>query len=71
MSNIIVKHLTIKQLKETLKDVPDDYVICMTAPTELGYVVAGQYYNIDPMSKAVFLIDVTSQPTENDKKFKE
>lgn len=63
------KHLTVKQLKEALNNIPDDFVVCMSADVGLGYVVGGQYYKVDQLSKALFIIDVTSKPEKDDLKF--
>lgn len=62
-------HLTVKKLRETLAQLPDDYVVCMSADTKNGYVVGGTHYKVDPLAKAVFIIDITSLPENDDVKF--
>jgi len=64
-----LKQLTVKILRQTLAQLPDDYVVCMSADVERGYVVGGTHYKVDQLSKAVFIIDITSQPEDSDVAF--
>ncbi len=63
------QHLTVKKLKDVLAQLPEDYVVCMSADVPNGYVIGGTHYKVDQMSKAVFIIDVTSQPEKEDVAF--